>query len=225
MVHMDLSANEARVIGCLMEKSIVTPDLCPLTLNALTNACNQKSSRDPIMALSPREVRGTTQALEEKRLLRVDLNPKNGVEKYGQRFCNTTFSQLQLTPSQFAIVCLLLLRGPHTPGELRVRSNRLHFFADNREVSESLESLIQHEQGPLVVELPRTAKRKDSEYMHLFCGPIDIDVHVKEASKKVAEGESKSTRLSHLEQRVSVLEEQLAELLKGTSKNINGIDN
>ena len=134
MLAMNLSANETRVIGCLMEKSVTTPDQYPLTLNALTNACNQKSGRDPVMSLNQGTVQHTVRELENKRLIHVDENFKRGVEKYSHRFCNSNFSELQFDAAQYAIVCLLLLRGPQTPGELRARSPRLHEFADNGEV-------------------------------------------------------------------------------------------
>ena len=156
MLPQNLSANECRVIGCLLEKSVTTPDQYPLTLNALTNACNQKSSRDPVLNLSQGAVQNTVRLLEEKHLLRVDDNFKRGTEKYSHRFCNTSFSELQLEPAQYAIVCLLMLRGPQTPGELRSRSGRLHDFADNGEVVTALKSLIERDGEPLLVKLPRT---------------------------------------------------------------------
>ena len=131
---IQLSDKEARVIGCLIEKSIVTPDQYPMTLNALTNACNQKSSRDPVMSLTQGEVQHTIRELEGKHLVRTDENFRSRVEKYSQRFCNTRYSNLQFGDDELAIVCLLLLRGPQTPGELRSRSGRLHGFADNADV-------------------------------------------------------------------------------------------
>jgi hypothetical protein len=127
----ELTDKEARVIGCLIEKSVVTPDQYPLTLNALTNACNQKSSRNPVMNLTPGEVQHTIRDLEAKHLVRTDENFKSRTEKYTQRFCNTRYSDFQFDDAQLAIVCLLLLRGPQTPGEIRSRSGRLHAFADN----------------------------------------------------------------------------------------------
>jgi uncharacterized protein YceH (UPF0502 family) len=136
------------------------------------------------------------------------------VEKYSQRFCNTSFSQLQFDSPQFAIVCLLLLRGPQTPGELRARSGRLHEFADNTAVVEALTGLIEWEGDPLVVKLPRTPGRKDAEYMHLFCGPVDIEVHASEAQAKIASESTARVSLAELEQRVSDLEAEVAELKK-----------
>ena len=212
MLPLDLSANECRVIGCLMEKSITTPDQYPLTPNALTNACNQKSSRDPVMSLSQGTVQHTVRELENQHLLRVEDNFKRGTEKYSQRFCNTSFSELQFDSAQFAIVCLLLLRGPQTPGELRARSGRLHEFADNHAVVESLDALNDLHSDPLVVQLPRTPGRKDSEYMHLFSGPVDVAAHVEQAQvSKTADSPARSS-IAELEQRLGDLEAEVAEL-------------
>jgi uncharacterized protein YceH (UPF0502 family) len=203
---------EARVIGCLIEKSIVTPEQYPLTLNALTNACNQKSSRDPVMALSKGDVQHTIRVLEARHLVRIEENFKNRTEKYSQRFCNTRYSNLQLNPAEIAIVCLLLLRGAQTPGELRARSKRLHTFADNAEVVAALDGLIEREAGALVVKLPRTAGRKDSEYMHLFHGPVDIEAHVAEAEATRPAASSRQGGIAELTERVDRLEAELGEL-------------
>jgi len=211
-VPLNLSANEARVIGCLIEKSVVTPDQYPLTLNALTNACNQKSSRSPVMSLQQGEVQRTIRELERKTLVRVDENFKSSVEKYVQRFCNTRYSDYKFDPPQLAIVCLLLLRGPQTPGELKARSGRLHSFADNAAVVDALKMLIEWQGNPLVVQLPRTPGRQDSEYMHLFAGPIDIEAHARQAQVVAAAGPSGRSSVSELEQRVSNLEAAVAEL-------------
>ena len=205
---------EARVIGCLIEKSIVTPDQYPLTLNALTNACNQKSSRDPVMALKPGEVQHTIRALELKHLVRTEENFKSRTEKYTQRFCNTRYSEQQFDPAQLAIVCLLLLRGPQTPGELRARSGRLHTFADNNEVVLAANSLIEREGEPMLVNLPRSPGRKDSEYMHLFCGPVDVEAYTSAAQSVQAPAASKRSSVTDLEERVSRLEAEV-ERLKG----------
>ena len=204
----NLTPNETRVIACLMEKSIVTPDQYPLTLNALINACNQKSGRDPVMSLDKGVVRHTAHDLRDKHLVHIEENFKSGVEKYKQRFCNTTLGDFQFDPPQFAIVCLLLLRGPQTPGELRARSERLHTFVDNPAVVDALSSLIERS-DPLVVKLPRTLGRKDSEYMHLFSGPIDVEAY---ANKVMAATPAERVRESELEQRVSRLEAEVEEL-------------
>ncbi len=215
-----LNDKEARVIGCLIEKSIVTPDQYPLTLNALTNACNQKSSRDPVMSLTQGEVEHTVRGLEDKHLVRREENFKSRTDKYSQRLCNTRYSELQLSPAEVAIVCLLLLRGAQTPGELRSRGGRLHSFADNTEVVQTLGAMIDREAGALAVKLPRTPGRKDSEYMHLFYGPVDVEAYAEEAAQKpatVARSESPqqasiaalTARVEQLEAEVSALKTQL----------------
>lgn len=214
MLAMNLSANETRVIGCLMEKSVTTPDQYPLTLNALTNACNQKSGRDPVMSLNQGTVQHTVRELETKRLVRVEENFKRGVEKYSHRFCNSNFSELQFDAAQYAIVCLLLLRGPQTPGEIRARSPRLHEFDDNSDVVNALNSLIERDGDPLVVKLPRTPGRKDSEYMHLFAGPVDIEAYQSSAQASASSSSSSRTSVTELEQRIGVLEEEVERLKK-----------
>ena len=206
-----LSPIEVRVIGCLIEKSVVTPDQYPLTLNALTNACNQKSARDPVMNLTPGEVQQTIRLLEAKHLVRTDENFKSRTEKYSQRFCNTRYSNIQLDDAQRAIVCLLLLRGPQTPGELRARSGRLHPFADNDEVVIAITGLIECDGEPMLVKLPRSPGRKDSEYMHLFHGPVDLDAYASEASAARPAGPSTSG-IDDLRERVDRLEAELAAL-------------
>jgi hypothetical protein len=207
---IQLNDTEARVIGCLIEKSIVTPDQYPLTLNALTNACNQKSSRNPVMALTQGEVQHAARALEDRHLVRTDENFKSRVEKYAQRFCNTRYSNLQFSDGELAIVCLLLLRGPQTPGELRSRSGRLHTFEDNAEVVQALTNLAERDPDPLVVKLPRTPGRKDSEYMHLFSGPVDVEVHTSQAGERPARTPPARDGVAELEQRVARLEAEVA---------------
>lgn len=207
-----LDDKEARVIGCLIEKSVVTPDQYPLTLNALTNACNQKSSRDPVMSLSQGDVQHTIRELEAKHLVQTAENFKSRTEKYTQRFCNTRYSDLQFDPAELAIVCLLLLRGPQTPGELRARSGRLHAFADNAEVVVALDRLLEREAGALVVKLPRVPGRKDSEYMHLFCGPVDVDAHIAETSTARPAAAPQRGGIAELAERVDRLEVELAAL-------------
>ena len=182
MIPQNLSANECRIIGCLMEKSVTTPEQYPLTLNALVNACNQKSARTPVMTLPQGTVQHTVRTLEQQHLLRIEENFKRGVEKYTQRMCNSSFSELQFDSAQFAIICLLLLRGPQTPGELRARSGRLHEFADNNDVVTALDSLIENPGDALVIKLPRSPGRKDSEYMHLLGGEVDLEAHARQAA-------------------------------------------
>ena len=209
-----LTEDEARVVGCLLEKSVVTPDQYPLTLNALTSACNQKSGRNPVLSLEPGTVQRTVRDLDAKHVVRTNENFKSRVEKYTHRFCNTPFSDYQFDPPQFAIVCLLLLRGPQTPGELRAHSGRLHSFDDNAAVLDALASLIEREGPPLLIKLPRTPGRKDAEYMHLFSGPIDVEAHAEQAQAAKSTANPDRASVSDLAQRVSVLETEVAELRK-----------
>jgi uncharacterized protein YceH (UPF0502 family) len=207
-----LSNIEARIIGCMIEKSITTPDVYPLTLNALVSACNQKSGRDPMMSLQQGEVLHTIRALEYKTLVQMEENFKSRTEKFSQRFCNSRYSDKQFDPAQLAVVCLLLLRGPQTPGELKARSGRLHSFDDNSAVVVTCNSLIERDGDPLLVKLPRTPGRKDSEYMHTFCGPVDVEAYAAAAGTSSDSKSSKRSNVSDLEERVSRLEAELAEL-------------
>ena len=129
-----------------------------------------------------------------------------------QRLCNTQLADFQFDPPQFAIICLLLLRGPQTPGELRARSGRLHTFADNSAVVEALAGLIERDGSSLVVKLPRTPGRKDAEYMHLLGGPVDVEAHASKARIPAASGSSERVTVSELAQRVAKLEAEVAEL-------------
>lgn len=212
MTSFNLTANETRVIGCLMEKSVTTPDQYPLTLNALTNACNQKSGRDPVMALTQGNVQHTVRDLENQNFILMDEGFKRGVEKYTHRFCNTNFSELQFDSAQYAVVCLLLLRGPQTPGELRARSGRLHVFDDNEAVVKALTDLREREGEALVVELPRTPGRKDPEYMHLFSGPVDIEHYESQVQEQQSSRTTERVSMSELVKRVTELETVVAEL-------------
>jgi len=210
MLPQDLTANQIRVIGCLMEKSVTTPEQYPMTLNALTNACNQKSSRNPVTSLSQGTVQHTVRELADRHLLRIEENFKRGVEKYAQRFCNSSYSELQFDAAGYAVVCLLLLRGPQTPGELRARSGRLHQFADNNAVVDAIGALNRLHSEPLIARLPRTPGRKDSEYMHLFGGPPDSVAE--EEPYRAEPPPSLEPGLAELERRISELEFEVARL-------------
>jgi len=164
------------------------------------------------MSMEQGVVQRTVRDLEASHMVSTDENFKSRVEKYSQRFCNTRYSEYQFDPPQLAIVCLLLLRGPQTPGELRARSGRLVTFADNAAVADAVNGLIEREGEPLVVQLPRTPGRKDAEYMHLFCGPVDVEAHASQATAARAEGSSDRVSMSDLANRVSKLEEELAAL-------------
>ncbi|MEO0574955.1 MAG: DUF480 domain-containing protein [Pseudomonadota bacterium] len=204
-----LNDTELRVLGCLMEKSVLTPDQYPMTLNGLTNACNQKSSREPVLALDKGAVERALRDLSNKHLVRTDENFKRGVDKYTQRFCNTPFSEVQLESDEFAVLTLLILRGPQTPGELRARSGRLHAFDDNNGVVATAEALIARPQDALLMKLPKTPGRKDAAYMHLLSGDVDVQQYMQLSA---ASRETTAPRRSALEQRVSDLEAEVARL-------------
>ena len=138
-MNIEFTPNEARVIGCLIEKEITTPDQYPLSLNALTNACNQKTNREPVLELSEAEVQQSVDSLMKKYMVSDKSAGYGGrVTKYKHRFCNTEFGSLKFSKQELGIICVLLLRGPQTPGELRSRTNRLCEFADAEEVETTL---------------------------------------------------------------------------------------
>jgi uncharacterized protein YceH (UPF0502 family) len=172
-VKIELTPIEARVIGCLIEKQITTPDQYPLSLNALVNACNQKSNRDPLLELEERSVQQTVDVLGRKHFVVEKSGFGSRVPKYQHRFCNTEYGTLKLDPQELAIVCELLVRGPQTPGELRTRAARMAPFGDVSEVEAALTRLSQREDGPFVTQLAREPGRRDSRWAHLFSGPVE----------------------------------------------------
>ena len=169
-----LSANEVRVIGCLLEKAATTPDQYPLSLNALTNACNQKSNRDPVLELAERTVQETLDALMRKHLVLERSGFGSRVPKYQQRFCNTGFGSLEFNPLQTALLCELMLRGAQTPGELRSRVTRMCELPDPSRVEVELEALAARSDGPFIVKLSREPGRRDARYAHLLSGESGI---------------------------------------------------
>jgi len=171
-----LNGTEARVIGCLLEKQVTTPEQYPLSVNAVTMACNQKTNREPVMNLSEHDVQDVLDALVKRHYLRTVSGFGNRVTKYEQRFCNSEFGDLKLSSAEVAVVTTLLLRGAQTPGELRTRASRMHEFSDMQEVEQTLEGLVAREDGPYVVRLAREPGKRESRYMHLFCGDVDIAV-------------------------------------------------
>lgn len=219
-IDSPLTPEEVRVIGCLLEKAVTTPDQYPLTLNALTNACNQKSSRDPVMSLDQGVVEHTTRLLEEKTLLSSSPG-KSNVMKFTQRFCNTHLAELQFNAAEYAVITLLLLRGPQTPGELRTRSGRLYSFADNEEVKAVLAALMEAEGGALVARLPRKSGRKDHEYMHLFAGAIESVGEEAAVAEQASGAVQKYDRITRLEARVDRLEHALVDLAQRLGEEID----
>jgi len=199
------------VIGCLMEKSILTPDQYPLSLNSLLNACNQKSSREPVLSLEHNVVQRAVNDLVANKHVMVQ-NFGSRVDKYQQRFCNTQFAAIQFTPAEFAVVCLLLLRGPQTPGELKAHSGRLHEFTDVTEVDAALDALLKRSDGPFVARLPREPRRKDHSWAHLFGGPIESVAPAADPPERETRCGARDEGLAALERRVGELERALEEI-------------
>jgi uncharacterized protein YceH (UPF0502 family) len=216
---IELSAVEARIIGALMEKSVFTPEQYPLTLNALTVACNQKSSRDPVMALEPGVVQRALRELAGRHLVTSDENLRGRAERFAQRFCNTSFAELRFSEAEFAVICLLLLRGPQTPGELRARSGRLHEFADNSAVVATLEGLMARPGGALVARLPRKPNRHDHEYIHCFSGTIEsvpeVVAHSEPDLPRADRLAALEARLTAQDVRIEALEREVLALREG----------
>jgi uncharacterized protein YceH (UPF0502 family) len=203
---MNLSKIEQRIIGCLLEKQTTTPDQYPLSLNALTNACNQKSNREPVMSLTESDVLDTLAQLEQKRIVVCDEGLSGRVNKYQHRFCNSEFGSLKLTEQQRAIVCLLLLRGPQTPGELRTRSGRLAEFATVGEVEAALNELQQQE---LAMRLAREPGKRESRYQHLFGNPEDYEQTEVSASEPSVNLDELLLEIDQLKQELQTIKQHL----------------
>jgi len=167
-MNIRLSAIDARIIGSLIEKQITTPDQYPLSLNALVNACNQKSNREPLMQLDEATVKFAVDSLARRHYVVEKSGFGSRVPKYQQVFCNTEFGSLRFTPQETAIVCELLLRGPQTPGELRARVPRMAELPDPGVIEALLAGLANRPDGALVAQLPRESGRRDSRWAQLF---------------------------------------------------------
>lgn len=218
-MNIELSPIEARVIGCLIEKEVTTPDYYPLTLNSLTAACNQKSNREPVLQLSDSDVQVAVDSLISRRLVSDESSFNSRANKFQHRFCNTEFGDLKLSKQEKGIVCCLLLRGAQTPGEIRTRTNRLAEFSDVKEVEALLEKMANAETGALVVKLPREAGKRESRYQHLFSGEVDIEALAALAPSST--GQSANARIVELEAEVTALKAEVLEL-RATIEELNG---
>jgi uncharacterized protein YceH (UPF0502 family) len=205
-VNIVLSDVEARVLGCLVEKEITTPEYYPLSLNALIHACNQKSNRDPHMNLGEDAVRAALRALGEQTLSR-SASGDSRVAKYEHRLADT----FNFTRPETAILCELLLRGPQTPGELRSRAERMHPFEDLSVVQSTLRHLMERE-PPLVKLLPRQTGSKEARYAHLLSGDVEVleTPPVKEGA--VSGSATENARITGLESEVAGLRQEVADL-------------
>jgi uncharacterized protein YceH (UPF0502 family) len=203
-----LSPLEARVIGCLLEKEITTPEQYPLSLNALVNACNQKSNRDPVLELDEAAVRQVLDQLIRKYLVSEESGYGSRVAKFRHRFCNTEYGTLKFSSQELAIVCELLLRGAQTPGELRSRASRLCTLKDVTEVEAALDALARREDGPFVARRAREPGMRESRYVHLLGGETEESGTAADLAPSAVAAPARDS----LEQRVARLEAEVAEL-------------
>jgi uncharacterized protein YceH (UPF0502 family) len=214
-MNIRLTAVEARIIGSLIEKQITTPDQYPLSLNALVNACNQKSNREPLMQLGEAEVKATVDGLARRHMVLEKSGFGSRVPKYQHIFCNTEFGSLKFTPAETGIICELLLRGPQTPGELRTRVPRLAELPEPAAIEASLDALASRAEGALVAQLPREAGRRDSRWAQLF-EELPQVTPAPEAAPRAESAPRASgdlgARITALEAEVARLREELAQL-------------
>jgi hypothetical protein len=201
-MDLRLTETEARVLGALIEKEITTPDYYPLSLNALVNACNQKNNRDPIMSLTEEDVRAALSRLQDQRLAGPARGADSRVTKYEHRIQEV----FNFTRPETAILCVLLLRGPQTPGELRGRTERMFQFEHLDDVQSTLQKLIDRD-PPLVKMLARQPGTKESRYAHLLGG--DVKDQKFETAATASKTSSEAERIGRLEEEVAALRSEL----------------
>jgi uncharacterized protein YceH (UPF0502 family) len=224
-VKIELNPTEARVLGCLLEKEVTTPEQYPLSLNALASACNQKSNRDPLLNLAETAVQQAIDGLVRQHLVSDRAGYGGRVPKYKQVFCNTEFGTLRFTDLERAILCELLLRGPQSAGELRTRCARLSAVSGVDEVEAALQVLMEHGAGPFVLRLPRVSGQRDLRYVHLLGGEVAMamatgaepgaDAATLSPARAAAPRTDLASRVDHLEQQVEALRQELAALRDG----------
>jgi uncharacterized protein YceH (UPF0502 family) len=207
-----LTAVEARVLGALVEKEITTPEYYPLSLNALVNACNQKNNREPVMQLDEDEVRQALHGLEDDRL----AGPRRGSDSRVTKYEHHLQEVFNFTRGEVAILCVLLLRGPQTPGELRSRTERMHRFEELDDVLSALQRLMQRD-PPLARALPRQPGTKEIRYMHLLSGETPIEA-AQPAAANATDDSAANDRLLQLESEVATLKQELQELKEQVAK-------
>ena len=197
------------MLGSLVEKQVTTPDYYPLTMNALVHACNQISNRDPVVQYDERQVSEAVDSLRLKNLVYIFYGAESRVPKYKHMMREV----LSLSPSELAALCVLMLRGAQTVGEVRGRTGRLYEFADLREVETTLEGLVQRDE-PLITKLPRQAGRKEARYAHLLSGQpvVDEEPEGQPASAAPRTRAGDSERVARLEAEVERLSGELAEM-------------
>jgi len=205
-VDYRLTPEEARVLGSLVEKELTTPEYYPLSLNALVNACNQKSNRDPVMSLDERVVSQALRSLESQGLAGPADNYESRVAKFEHRLQEA----FNFTRHEIAVVCELLLRGPQTPGELRGRADRMHKFDDLGVALSTLQRLMKRE-PPLVALLPRQPGTKEARYAHLLSGPVEVQ-EPESTKSPAADVPKDADRIKRLEEQVTALQSEVSDL-------------
>lgn len=206
---MLLNETEICLLGSLIEKQITTPEYYPLTLHSLTAACNQKNNRNPVMSLTEQEVERALDSLREKNLAYVFHGSTSRVPK----FKHVAPEVLQLNPAELAVMCVLMLSGPQTVGEIRTRSSRLHELSGLEEVDETLRGLGAREDEPLVMKLPRQPGQKDARYAHLLSGEPDLS-HAETTAAEQPMRRADSEHAPRLEEQVQLLKQQVEELAR-----------
>jgi uncharacterized protein len=200
---------EVRVLGSLVEKQVTTPEYYPLTLNALAIACNQKNNRNPVTSYDENTVTQALDTLREKNLVYVFHGSTSRVPKYK----HVMLEVMHLSAPELAIMCVLMLRGIQTPGELRGNASRLYEFSGLEEIQHVLDGLISREPEPLVMRLPRQAGQKEVRFAHLLSGPVEVETSIVEQSPRVsAPGQNQPERIDKLEQEVATLTETMQKL-------------
>ncbi len=202
-----LTETEARIVGALVEKQLTTPEYYPLTLNALVNACNQKSNRDPVVAYNEATVTNTLEDLRDRNLVYVFYGSTSRVPKYKHMLPGV----YELEPSETAVITELLLRGPQTAGELRGRCERLYEFGGLGEVQETLDGLMRRDE-PLIVKLPVQPGRKEARFAHLLSGEIDVEALAAAHPSRAAQAEAASDRIGKLEEEVTSLRGEVEDI-------------
>ncbi len=200
-----LTETESRILGSLVEKQLTTPEYYPLTINALVNACNQKSNRDPVVVYDETTVANALERLRDRNLVYVFYGSTSRVPKY-KHMLPTVY---ELEPSEVAVMCVMLLRGPQTLGELRTRTERLYNFSGLGEVQETLDGLVRRD-NPLVIKLERQPGQKEARFAHLLCGDIDIEAIAATHSERASRADTNNERIVKLEDEVSNLRSEVA---------------
>ncbi len=211
-MKVELTALEARLIGCLIEKELTTPDQYPLSLNSLTAAVNQKTNRDPVMAVSDADVQAELDRLAKKHLVYEKSGFGSRVMKYQHRLVGTEFSEIKVTAQERGILCVMLLRGPQTIAELRTRTNRLCEFADLAEVETALNEMMTRDSSPLIVRLPRSKGERESRYMHLLSGAIELAAEPETSAAMPPSDQDLEARVTTLERELEALRREVAAL-------------